>query len=525
MTTANGDGFVSQDDRPARTIFRNVATRYMAVAAEMVIGLITLPFNLTHLGTEAYGLWMLTAGVTIHFSVLDLGYGGAMVKFVAQYRAHRDARALNEIASTLFFLFAGFGTLAYLVIIGLAFNLQHVFPLISASQAEIGKWILLIIGVNVAINFPFSVFGGISSGFQRYDINNMVAVCSNLLIAAVNIGVVLAGYGLITLVASTAFVRFVTYFLYMRNAYSVFPALRIRPALFRRDRLREVTGFSVYSSIIDWANKLNYELDEVVIGVFMGAGPVAVWAVADRIISGTQRLTNQGNAVLLPVVVDSDTTQNTRRLQRVLLEGTRLSLATVVPIALVLVVLAEPLIRAWIRKPEILAAAPVIQILAFAVALRVGNATSTTLLKGAGQVKYVAMVNIGTGLVNLALSAFLIKWFGLVGVAIGTLIPVAFSSIFILFPAACRRVGTPVLFAARQAVWPATWPALVVGALLFVSRHFTPDGLGFVVAEAAAAGLLYLMLFVVALGRRDREIYTAKIWELAGRKRDLAPAT
>ena len=129
----------------------------------MVIGLMTLPFNLAHLGTEAYGLWMLTAGVTIHFSVLDLGYGGAMVKFIAQYRAHKDARALNEIASTLFFVFLGFGVLAYLVIGGLAFNLEHVFR-ISQAQAQVGKWILLIIGVNVAINFPFSVYGGVSSG-------------------------------------------------------------------------------------------------------------------------------------------------------------------------------------------------------------------------------------------------------------------------------------------------------------------------------------------------------------------------
>ena len=42
---------------------------------------------------------------------------------------------------------------------------EHVFS-INQAQAEIGKWILLIIGVNVAINFPFSVYGGVSSGFQ-----------------------------------------------------------------------------------------------------------------------------------------------------------------------------------------------------------------------------------------------------------------------------------------------------------------------------------------------------------------------
>src|SRR5205085_8726505 len=99
----------------------------------------------------------------------------------------------------------------------------------NQAQAEIGKWILLIIGVNVAINFPFSVYGGVSSGFQRYDINNVVAIVSNLTVAAVNVGVILAGYGLLPLVAATTGVRFVTYFIYRSNAYRVFPSLEIRP--------------------------------------------------------------------------------------------------------------------------------------------------------------------------------------------------------------------------------------------------------------------------------------------------------
>ena len=64
----------------------------------------------------------------------------------------------------------------------------------------------------------------------------------------------------------------------------------------------------------------------------------------------------------------------------------------------------------------------------------------------------------------------------------------------------------------------------MVGALLFVSRHFTPAGLGFVVVEAAAACLLYVALFIVAVGRHDREQYTARLRELTRRGRDLAPA-
>ena len=510
------------DERPLATLARNITTRYVAIAVELVIGLVMLPFNLHHLGQEAYGLWMLTASVTIHFSILDMGFGGALVNFIARYRAHRDTRALNEIASTTFFVFASFGVLAYLIVVGLALNLDHVFR-ISAVEAQTGQWILLIIGLNVAVNFPFSIYGGIIGGFQRYDINNIVAIVSSIGVAVANVLVLLAGRGVIALVAATTVVRIITYMVYRRNAYTIYPALRLRPSLFRRSRLREVTGFSVYSSIIDWANKLNYELDEVVIGVFLGPAPVAVWAVADRIISGTQRLTNQSNAVLFPVVVDSDATNRIERLQKLLLEGTRLSLATVLPIAVTLIVLAQPLVLVWVG-PRMIGSAIIIQILALAVALRVGNATSTTLLKGAGKIRYLAFVNIVTGAVNLVISALLVRPFGLVGVAVGTVVPVAIASIFVLWPAACRRVQLPLGRAFGHAVWPAVWPGVVIGIALELSRRMAPVSFVMVAAQAAAAGLLYLLLFSAAVGRADRAQYAAKLMELLGRRDGLAPA-
>jgi O-antigen/teichoic acid export membrane protein len=501
------------DERPLQRIARNVATRYLLVVVEMAIGLVTLPFNLHHLGQEAYGLWMLTAGVTMHFSLLDLGYGGAMVKFVAQYRAHRDARALNEIASTIFVLFAAIGLVTYLGVIALALNLDSVFNL-TPAQASTGKWILLIVGAYVASNFAFGTFGGICSGFQRYDINNNVGTTTTIVAAAVNLLVIWLGFGLIPLVAATTTVRMVALFIYRRNAYKVFPPLKVRPSLFRRARLREVTSFSIYAAIIDWANKLNYEIDEVVIGFFMGVAPVAVWAVADRIISATQRLTNQGNTVLFPVVVDSDASNREERLRTVLLEGTRLSLALVAPIAMVLVVMAEPIVRRWVGS-SMDGAVPVIQILAVAVTMRVANATGTTVLKGAGSIRSLAMINLATGLANLVLSALLIRPYGLVGVAVGTLIPIAISSSVVIFPRACRRVGLPLGIAVRRAVLPTIWPAVAVGILLYSVHVAMPGGIVVAMLQAAAACWLYAALFVIAVGRKDREVYTARILELA----------
>lgn len=527
MTAGRGvEAWAPARERQFQTVARNVSTRYLAILVEIAIGLVLLPLNLAYLGAAEYGLWILLGSFTIHFSLLDLGYGGALVKFMAQYRAHRDARALNEIASTLFFVFAGIGLLVYLLATGVAFNLENIFK-VTAAQAETGRWITLIVALYVALNFPFSVYGGVMSGFQRYDANNLVAIVTSIAAALVNVAVLLAGSGLVVLVASTTAVRVLAFFLYRRNAYRIFPELRISPSLFRAARLREVTGFSIYSAIIDWANKLNYQLDELVIGMFMGSAAVAVWAVAERIISGTQRLTNQLNGVLFPVVVDSDATSRQQVLQQVLLQGTRLSLAMVLPIAATLILLAEPLLHAWLggAAPAMLGAVPVMQILAIAVVIRVGNATATTVLKGAGRHRMLAFVNLGTGLANVALSIALIGPYGLTGVAWGTLVPIALSATFILYPAACRRVGVPVRHAFVRSVLPATWPALVVlGVGFWFSRLLRGGTVLAVVLEALAAAALYLALFIAfAIGRRDRALYTAKALELLGR-RGIAPA-
>jgi O-antigen/teichoic acid export membrane protein len=372
----------------------------------------------------------------------------------------------------------------------------------------------------VALNFPFSVFGGVVNGFQRQHVNVATAIVSSVLVVLVNVVVLTAGFGLVPLVLATTGIRVLTYFAYASNAYRIFPALHLSPALFRRHRLREVTGFSVYASVIDWANKLNYQLDQLVVGVFLGAAPVAVWVVAERIIAATQNLTSQINALLFPVVVDSDVSQQGDRLRRIFVQGTRLSFATVLPIATVLVVLADPLIRAWVgtRKPELLASVPILQILAVAVAIAVGVGTGNTLLKGAGRHRMLASVNLATGLANVVLSVVLVRFWGLVGVASGTLAAIAFSALVILHPAACRRVGLPVRTALFQCILPPLWPAVIIGFALAFTREVSPATLPAVMVQAAFGGLLYLVLFAVAIGSRDRALYVAKALELLDRR-------
>jgi O-antigen/teichoic acid export membrane protein len=499
------------------TVARNVSTRYLAIAVEGVLGLVVLPFNVAHLGTSAYGLWILTGSVTAYFSVLDLGYGGALVKFVAQYRARRDYRGLNEILSTIFVVFAAFGVFTYLVAIVVAVFLGRFF-LLSPEQVHIGRIVLLITSLNVAAGTAFSVFGGVINGFQRFDLNNIVGTVSSIVTAAVNVAVLAAGFGLIELVAATTTVRLLTYFVYRANAYRVFPRLHIRLGAFRRARLREVTMFSVYMLLIDWANKLNYSVDAIVIGAFLSTSAVAIWTVGQRLAEVTQRLTNQLNDVLFPTVVDNDSAARLDRLQAIFIQGTRLSLATVIPMGGAMMLMAGPLVRAWVG-PEFSASVLVLQLLSLTVIVRVGNATASTLLKGAGKHRLVAFTNVAAAFANLALSIAIVKPLGLPGVAIGTLVPVCLASTLVLFPAGCRRVELPIERALSEAVWPAVWPAGVMTAYVLATRDLVPVNLFAVGAEVAVAAGIYALVFVFfGISAQQRRLYVSRALELMQRR-------
>jgi O-antigen/teichoic acid export membrane protein len=501
--------FADTSDGAPKLIARNVGSRYAALVIDTVIGFLLLPFNLAHLGPAAYGVWMLTASVTIHFSLLDLGFGSAFVRFVAQYRARANAQAINEIASTLFFLFAAVGAVSYLIAAAVAFNLDHLFRL-TPEQAETGKWLLLILGAHVAMTFPFSIYGGVVNGFQRYNVNSLVAIACSVLVALINITVLSAGLGLLVLVFSTTAVKLAFFFVYRANAHRIYPALQIRPSLVRRGRLREVMGFSVYTLLLDIGYRLSYQLDQLVIGSFLGTTAIAVWAPPTRIATATQQLTNQMNPVLFPTIVAHDAAAQTSRLQQILLQGTRLSLATVLPVAVPLVALAGPIIHVWVGRelPQMSGAVPVLQVLALVTVIRVGAGTATTFLKGANRHQLLAAASVATGIANLALSVALVRPLGLTGVALGTLIPLALSTMFVVFPAACRRAGLSLWRLISHSILPATWPAVVVGAVYELVLPAPPERLSGIALQAILGGVLYLALFAgVAISSRDRALY------------------
>jgi O-antigen/teichoic acid export membrane protein len=412
---------------------------------------------------------------------------------------------------------------AYLAAIVVAWQLPAIFNL-EPEQVNTGRAVLLIIAANIVLHFMSAVYGGVVNGFQRYYLNNVIGTVTTIVGAIVNVVVLWLGYGLIELVAATTIVRMAPYYLYRRNARAVFPELRLRLRLFRRERLKELTSFSVYLAVIDWATRLNYTIDTFMIGVFLNTTAVGVYSVGLRLSEALFRMTNQLHTFLFPAVVHQATEGRIDQQRRMLIQAGRFQLAIAVGLCGSVMAVADVLIRTWVG-PGFESGYLSAQILAYVVVLRAWMGLPSTILKGSNRPAFVAKASTCCAVANVLLSVVLVNRFGIVGIALGTAIPVTVVAIFAIFPAACRAVGLPVLAGYRRIVWPAVWPALIVMVGMSITRQLVPLRLLTVLAHMATGAIAYAALFVACgLEREERQWFAAKLAELWKRRAQVLAA-
>jgi O-antigen/teichoic acid export membrane protein len=411
----------------------------------------------------------------------------------------------------------------YGLAIAAALALPYVFGL-EPGQERTGQIILLIIAANVSLHFIAAVYGGVVNGFERSYRNAVPTIVSDIAAVVANVVVLLLGYGLIELVAVTTAIRMAPYWWYRRNAYLAFPGLQLSRAYVRRERLRELTGFSVYLAIIDWSGRLTYASALVILGAILSTTAVALYSIGAKLTDAMLQVTNQFHTLLFPVMVNKNVQGTSGDQRRLLVRGARFQLAVSIALAGTTAAVADVLIPAWVQRSEPLEglaeSVPVLQVLAVVVVLRTWMAMPTTLLKASGHHREVARMAALAAVASVLLSIALVRTVGLLGAALGTAVPAALLGALVIFPRACQVAGLRLLSGYRQIVWPAVWPMLPVIALLASTRSFVPPHLALVLVHLGLGALVYAGLFLVAgIDREEREWMwnaLASVWRGSG---------
>lgn len=499
-------------ERPGWNLLTGTLTKYAFLFISIVIGIFLMPFTMRHLGTSEYGLWMLAASMTAYFQLLDLGYGNGLVRQVTQADARGSEDEVNVILSTFVVVYGAIGLLALAGVAGLVTLVVPRFPNLTPEQVSTAQWVLAILGFRVAVAFPMGIFGAVNSARQRFALTSSIAIVVTVLQGLATYLVLSAGYGLVPLVASTTSIALASYIAYAAVARRTFPGMRLSLARFSPRQVREVTAFSAYVFLITIAIQLGYNMDNVVIGAFAGTSAVAVYAVAFRLADYQRQLCNQFNSLLFPVVVRFDAGNQREALKATLIDGTRIALGLITGVTICLLAFAAPLVRIWMGPGFEGSLAP-LYALAVAGVVLVGAGPLGNILLAQGRQRLVAFSCLGEAVVNLGLTLWLVRRYGMVGAAIGTLVAVTASNVFVQMPAACRLIGVSIASFLRQVAGPAVI-ALAPAGLLALWLQVTPEAASLldVIARGALVGALYAVAFVgMGLSRAERARYLISV--------------
>lgn len=474
-------------------------------------------FIVHQLGPTQYGVWVLVGSVASYGSLLDLGLAGAVVKYVAQHMASGDPASAARIISTALWVYIGLGLIALLGALAVA-PLFSAFFGIPEGQAGMAQAVVVLTGVSLAISIPSTAAPSVLLGLQRYDVLNLISTVSTLVSAAAIVVVLLLGGGLIGMVALNIPIALATQAVSVAAIRRLVPALRFGLRGASLGAVKSIIAYSSFSFGFQIAGLLQRQTDEMVVGRFLAISAVTPYAIGRRASEFVLLVTDQFMRVLLPLASQLDAEADRERLRGMYLASTRLTLALSLPIGATLIVLAEPFIVAWVG-PAYVDAAPILIVLTLASMVGLSQWPASVILQGMARHQLIAVSSLLTGAANLLVSIILVQQIGVIGVAIGTLVPTAVESFAVVLPYSSRLLGFSIQHVLRQCFIPALAPVIPSALVTYALREVIVPSSLFTVGVTASAGLaMYGIVYLLfGAGPLERDLL-ATAWQRLRRR-------
>ena len=492
-------------DNTGRRMMVGGAARTFGLVVRMVGGFMMLPFLVAMLGDYWYGVFTATLGLVANFHLMDFGFAQATMRQIAMGLAKSDDREVNLTINTAMRIYTILGSIVLaliLVSVGVAGSFVD-----SADTASKVRWILLIIGVDLALTFPMKAFAGIVQAQMRYDLLVVIELITFGVTVAGNVWVLLNGYGVVALAVVAFISGQLNNVMFVMLAKRLFPGLKINwkwLAGYDRSRSRELALYSTWSFLIQLAYQFRFRIDSLTVGGLMGGAAVTQYAIGSRIIEYAQSPLVLVLNTALPALTRLHVDNQKERMAEVVLFLLRFSLLLAVFAGGIVFAVGDAFIRRWIGAGHE-------QSYLIAVVLAVGFMTEVFLLPltnwlyASANHKMLAIANIIEAMVNVALSIILGRKFGLVGVAIGTVVPLLLMQLFWVLPQASRLLEVPIRRFVALAIPAAISISTVMVAAVLVRATADSNGyVGIVLAGAVMTAIYWPIVLFVCLGRQHR---------------------
>lgn len=418
---------------------------YVSIILATLVQLVYTPFLIRMLGQSEYGLYSLVYSIIGYLTVLDLGFGNAIIVYTAKYRAQKKYEEEKKLHGMFFVIFCIIGVIALLAGLVLYFNVENLFgSTMTSAELSKAKVMMLILTFNLGVTFVFNIYSSIISAYEKFTFQKVMTILNTILKPTFMIPLLFLGYKSIAMCVVVTIVNTIVMlsnYLYCKKKLNI----KIKFQGFDKKLFKEIFGYSFFIFLGVIVDKVNWSVDQFVLGAVSGTIAVSLYSIASQINSLFVNLSTAISNVMLPKMSKMVAKEaSNEELTNEFIKVGRIQFFIVFLIASGFTLVGKEFMIAWAGKnfKESYYIA-IILIIPLCIPLIQNLGVSIMQAKNMHKFRAILLACIAVG--NIFLSIPLAKWYGGIGSAIGTSLSLIIGNIIILNIYYYKKVGINVI--------------------------------------------------------------------------------
>lgn len=483
---------------PVNQLKAGVVLNYVVIFLNTVVGLLYTPYMLRMMGQSEYGLYSLVASVIAYLTVLDLGFGNAIVRYTAKFRAEKKTEEQYAMFGMFFLLYLVIGIIAFGIGLGLYFNVGTLFGnTMTAVELDRARIMMLLLVANLAFTFPMSIWGSIIQAYEDFVFQKSLNIIRIILNTAVMICLLHFGYKAVAMVVVQTIFNVLTLivnFIYCRRKLNIHIYFRFKH--FHWGFLKEVAIYSFWIFLNAIMDRVYWSTGQFVLGAMVGTAAVAVFAIAIQLEGMYMQFSTAISSVFLPKVTAMVATNRSRKeISDLFIRTGRIQYIVLAYILSGFIIFGRQFIELWAGAGY--TDAYIISLLFFIpLTVPLIQNLGITILQARNEMKFRSVLYIIIALVSLAMQIVLTSHFGGIGCAMGVSGALIVGQILIMNVYYRRRQDLDIMTFWKEICKMSIIPIVLIFSSMLVIRHFFAlDSWGKLILGIAAFSLVYIPLF------------------------------
>lgn len=490
------------------------ALSYLTIVLNIVVGLIYTPFMLRMLGQSEFGLYSLAASVIAYLTVLDLGFGNAIVRYTSKFRAEGKTNEQYEMFGMFFIMYLIISLVAFVTAMYLVWNVESLFGT-HMNDTEVGELrvMLILMSFNLAFTFPMSIWGSIITAYENFVFMRVVSVVRTLANPAVMVVLLCMGYKAVAMVVVLTVFNVLTLMLnwyYCRSKLKI----QIRFGKFRWSFLKEVSIYSFWIFLNAIMDRIYWSTGQFVLGIYRGAAVVGIYAVAIQLQNMYMMFSTAISSVFLPKVTAMVARGNDREeISDLFIRTGRIQYIVMALILSGFIVFGKDFIHVW-AGPGYEDAYTITLLFFIPLTVPLIQNLGIVIHQARNEMKFRSVLYIVIAIGCLVFSIPMAKAYGGIGCAIATSAALTLGQILIMNVYYQRKQGLDILKFWREigkmTIAPAIVSVVAIGLMRSSNLEFGS------IPVLGCAILVFMLVYIPAfwagsMNKSERQLFSAPV--------------